>query len=586
MKKIAEFCLNAVALQVALACASVNAQTDAGAILQQQNRQDLRQIDRIPEASKPNTPEKAPPLSGPRVQVKGFKFAGNEGLISISELQTITSRWVGQEVDFATLDRITRQITEILRTKNWFLAQAYLPQQDVTSGDITIAILPGYLDGGNGKGSAYSIASDSQKPVRLSSRLIESIANRQLQPGAIANEANLERTLLLIGEVPGLTARSQLEPGVNAGATRILINIEEGPIFGGAVMADNYGSRFTGTNQMNASLQFNDPSGAGEQFTLNATHTDGLNLMRFGYSIPVAADGLRIAASWSPMNYKIVQGLGVTAGLKGSSNTAAVSATYPFKRSRVENIYGNLVVSQKSLEDDSNSGLLKSKVSQSFNANVSGDQLDGWGGGGLLSGNLGITSGYLDLSRLPADSAADATGYATQGNYHKLTFGVNRLQKITSSLNLMVNFYGQVAAKNLDSSEKFGLGGPTGIRAYTGGEGMGDSGWVSNLELRYDVQELSSEKVGQLQLIAFYDAGRVRLHKDVGSVPIPTLSGLNSYGLSGWGLGANLNKSASHAVRLVWAQKSGTNLGASKEGMDADGKSSASRVWIQGTWLH
>ena len=115
---------------------------------------------------------------------------------------------------------------------------------------------------------------------------------------------------------------------------------------------------------------------------------------------------------------------------------------------------------------------------------------------------------------------------------------------------------------------------------------MGDSGWVSNLELRYDVQELSSEKVGQLQLIAFYDAGRVRLHKDVGSVPIPTLSGLNKYGLSGWGFGANLNKSASHAVRLVWAQKSGTNLGASKEGMDADGKSSASRVWIQGTWLH
>ncbi len=584
MNNITKFGLKTLAFQVGLACAIANAQTDAGAILQQQNRQDSRQINHLPELPKQNAVEKTAPLSGPRVVVKSFKFSGHDGLASKAELEELTVRWLGQEVDFAGLDRITRQVTELLRSKQWFLAQAYLPQQDVTAGHIEIAILPGFLDGGKGAGKAFSIAKDAQKLVRLSQGLIESVASQHLKPGAVANEAHLERVLLLLGEMPGVSARSQLEPGASPGATSVMLNIEEGPIWSGSVMADNYGSRFTGIGQVNANLQVNDPTGQGDQYTLNATRTEGLSLVRVGYSLPVTSDGLRLAASWSPMTYKIVQGLGVTAGLKGTSETTGVTLSYPFIRSRVSNLYSSLAIMRKALEDDSNSGLLKSKVTQSLNASVSADQLDSWGGGGLLSANAAWTAGQLDLSRMATDRAADAIGYGTQGAYQKLNFGINRLQKISTSLNVMVNVYGQVAGKNLDSSEKFGLGGPSGIRAYTGGEGMGDRGWVGNLEIRYDWQELSTENVGQLQLVAFYDAGRVRLHKDVGNLPITTLSGLNTYGLSGWGLGANLNKSASHAVRLVWAHKSGTNWGASKEGLDADGKASASRVWLQGTW--
>ncbi len=586
MKKFKKRCLKALTLQIGLICAAAQAQTDAGSILQQQNRQENRQIDRLPELPKEKAPTSKEPLSGPRVVVKSLKFTGHDGLVSKTELESFTARWVGQEVDFAGLDRITRQTTELLRSKQWFLAQAYLPQQDVTAGHIEIAVRPGYLDGADGKGQAFSVIKDSQKPLRLSSSMIEAVASNHLKPGAVANEADLERALLLLGEVPGVTARSQLEPGVNPGATSVLLNMEEGPLWSGSVMADNYGSRFTGDAQLNASLQINDPQGLGDQYTLNATRTDGLNLVRLGYSLPVTPNGLRLAASWSPMSYKIVQGLGVTAGLKGTSETSALTLSYPFKRSRVDNLYGNLTLSRKALKDDSNSGLLKNKLSQSVNANLSADQLDSWGGGGLLSGNIALTAGQLDLSRLDTDRAADAIGYGTQGSFQKLTYGVNRLQKLTPSLNLMFNLYGQSARKNLDSSEKFGLGGPSGIRAYAGGEGMGDSGWVANAELRFDWQEISSEKAGQVQLVAFYDAGHVQLHKNAGSLPITTLTGLNSYGLAGWGFGANLTKSGSHAVRLVWAHKSGLNPGRSKEGMDADGNARASRMWLQGTWWY
>lgn len=586
IKRYANRCLHLFVVYGVLQSPAAYAQSDAGSILQQQSRQDQRQVDRLPGAPAAGAPDAKTPLSGPRVVIRSLKFTGHEGLVTDAELGALTARWMGQEVDFAGLDRIARQVTELLRSKRWFLAQAYLPQQDVTEGHIEIAVQAGQLDGSDGKGQPFSIGRDDKRAVRLSAEYIEKVAGRYLKPGDKANESSLERALLLLGDVPGVTARSQLEPGLKPGTTSIVLNMEQGPLLGGSVMADNYGSRYTGNAQINASFQINDPKGLGDQYTFNATQTEGLKLIRLGYSLPVSSNGTRLSLSWSPMTYKIVEGLGVAAGLKGSSNTTALTLSYPFKRSRLANVYGSLSVSRKSLRDDSSGGLLKNKRSDSTNATLSVDQLDSWGGGGLLNGNVSLTAGQLDLSRVESDRAADASGYATQGSFEKLSSGLTRLQRITSNLNLMVNVYGQVAGKNLDSSERFALGGPNGVRAYAGGEGSGDSGWVSNIELRYDWRSLASEKAGQVQLVAFYDAGHIRLHKDPGTTPIATLTGRNSYGLAGWGVGVNLNKPASHAVRVVWAHKSGLNPGRSNEGMDSDGRANASRMWLQGSWWY
>ena len=59
-----------------------------------------------------------------------------------------------------------------------------------------------------------------------------------------------------------------------------------------------------------------------------------------------------------------------------------------------------------------------------------------------------------------------------------------RLQGVTDTLSLYAAFNGQVASKNLDNSEKMGLGGPAGVRAYPTGEAYGDQGYILNLEAR------------------------------------------------------------------------------------------------------
>jgi len=121
----------------------------------------------------------------------------------------------------------------------------------------------------------------------------------------------------------------------------------------------------------------------------------------------------------------------------------------------------------------------------------------------------------------------------------------------------------QRSEKNLDSSEQFTLGGPTGIRAYPVGEAPGDQGWVSSAELRYRV-------IPALQLVAFYDLGAVEANR---YTYIKQQNGTHLYGS---GIGANATwHDFSVKTSLAW------RTGSSAPVSDKDRRP---RVWAQASY--
>ena len=68
---------------------------------------------------------------------------------------------------------------------------------------------------------------------------------------------------------------------------------------------------------------------------------------------------------------------------------------------------------------------------------------------------------------------------------------------MTDRVSLYAAINGQFASKNLDISEKMGLGGANGVRAYPEGEAYGDQGYVLNLEARCLLPSLSERVPGQ-----------------------------------------------------------------------------------------
>jgi hemolysin activation/secretion protein len=205
---------------------------------------------------------------------------------------------------------------------------------------------------------------------------------------------------------------------------------------------------------------------------------------------------------------------------------------------------------------------------------LQGDGRDFVFGGGMNSFDLTLHNGNVNLNGLPADRVADSTTAATNGSYQKFSYSLVRLQKIADRLSFYTAFSGQIASKNLDTSEKISLGGPMGVRAYPQGEAFSDEIMLLNLELRYQLTQ-------SLQIAPFFDHGEARLHHNTwsgwqsGSTTIQ-----NRYGLSGYGVGLNWSIPGNFAVRFGVAQRIGTNPGRGVNGLDADSAKQSPRVWI------
>jgi hemolysin activation/secretion protein len=146
---------------------------------------------------------------------------------------------------------------------------------------------------------------------------------------------------------------------------------------------------------------------------------------------------------------------------------------------------------------------------------------------------------------------------------------------------LLLRVSAQASNGNLDSSEKFLLGGVNGVRAYPEGEAAGDQGLLARLD--WSIPVAVQELPGGLSARLFFDAGRIRLfkhtHRGLASAGVP-----NQYTLSGLGFGFNWNLPQGLALNLEAATKLGSNDGASAQGKDADGKDSSSRVWLGLNW--
>ncbi len=182
-----------------------------------------------------------------------------------------------------------------------------------------------------------------------------------------------------------------------------------------------------------------------------------------------------------------------------------------------------------------------------------GNHLDGFGGGGASSYSLTQSFGDLDIET-PAARAVDAATAQSNGHYQKLGFHAARLQRVTDRVSLYGAINGQFASKNLDISEKMGLGGTYAVRAYPVGEAYADEGYVATLEARLLLPKFSESMPGQMHLVGFVDTGTVTLNKN------PWTAGENRRTLSGAGVGLTWADYNNFVVNTYWAHKLGNEV--------------------------
>ena len=553
------------ALTLVFAAAQIQAQTpairpDAGSTLQQQGAQPLT----VPRAAPQVLPQTFTPqpaleaLPSASIAVKAITFSGNTAFSS-TELTPLVADLVGKTATLAELNAAAAKVRDYYRSRGYFLAQAYLPRQDVTSGSIEITVLEAY---------AGKVKATNKPAARLKESFAQSVLNANLKPGTALTEAALERPLLILSDLPGVDVKSSLGAGAAVGTADIEVDVANTPVpaegsflpitratngfVTGGIDADNHGSTFTGAYRLGATVAVNNATGYGDQIsirtqlTLENTRT---NLARIAWQTPVGYYGTQVGVSYSKLNYLLIKDF---APLKaeGDAAMASVYATQPVVRSRNLNVSAQLGYDSKRLEDRVQS--VNSTETRRINLarlGLAGDWRDSLLGGGLNTFNLGLTSGKVSIDQADTALADQAPGGAnTLGTFSKTNLDVLRLQTITNNINLLASLNAQFASRNLPSAEKMSLGGPnggTGIRAYPGGEASGDEGYVGTLEARYTNPAWT---IGSASTIvsAFYDYGGITINKN----PLPGIN--NKRNLQGAGFGLTIGKEGDFTFRASW----------------------------------
>jgi hemolysin activation/secretion protein len=448
-------------------------------------------------APRPAAPETGP--EGPRVRVDVLHVTGQTAF-SEEDLIAASGFTPGSMLSLGELRGLAARISAFYNGRGYFLAQAYLPAQDVNAGTVTIAVVEGRY--GEIRLENHTNLADRVARQRLAG----------LDAGDIVTSAPLERRLLLLSDIPGVAIRSTLTPGGTVGTSDLIVEVAPGRRVTGSVEADNAGNRYTGPYRIGGSINVNNPTGLGDMLSFRVLgSTSGLAYGRAAYQAPIG--NLTLGIAYSHIRYDLGREFR-SLDADGTADIAGVYASYPLIRSRDLNLYALAGVERQWFED--RIGIVSSvthKRSDVLNLGLAGDSHDDVGGGGWNSFSAGLTIGSLDI-RTPLDRAIDALTARSQGGFGRLQLSFARLQQVAGPFSLYGSIRGQIAFDNLDSSQKMELGGAYAVRAYPEGEAYGDQGYVATLEGRLALNQWTRGLPGQLQAIAFIDAGVVDYAQD------------------------------------------------------------------------
>lgn len=491
-------------------------------------------------------PEETEP-GGPQVQLAKVEFSGNT-LLSEGLLQAAVVDLLGQSLDLAGLRRLPQRISDRYAAAGYPFTKVYLPPQEVKDGLLKIAV----IEGRYGK-------VDVEGEARLAARSLAFL--RGLDAGDPIESAPLERRLLTLSDQPGVKISPLLRSGEAEGTGDLIVTVERTATRDIDAGYDNHGSAFTGEHRLRLNARFDSPFSFGDQLQIRAvSSTKNLWLGNLAYSFPLGVSGLRVSLSHARTAYEL-GGDFRSLEASGTADTSSAGMSFSVRRSAVSNLSLSLTMERKVLRDVI--GAIESDEEKSSRNLGVTMQFDHQGAGGVTYGSVGLVPGELRLSG-EAATLDESSGRKSAGGFTKLTLDVARLQPVERlGITLYGRFSAQKTDQNLDSSEKFSIGGPYAVRAYPIGEGSGDEGVLAQFELR--------TVVGSFSPFVFVDGARSKFNAKVDSLAFPPE--VNTRTLIGAGIGTRVNHGMLSAEGVLgWRLRGGLPL--------AEEGNSSVRAWL------
>lgn len=434
--------------------------------------------------------------SSKTVFIKDFTFSGNSA-ISSEELKQSLKAYAGKELSFNQIQEVLALVTKVYRDKGYFVARAYLGKQDLVKNDNTLFI---------------SIIEGKYQEIKLNNNSLVNDNSLQAildnaKSNGIINVKDIERVLLLINDRNGVeVSNSVVEAGKEVGSSNLNIDTTSTKRVDGYIVADNYGSRYTGYNRVQGLININSPFNIGDKISISGLVSNGADLKngKIAYELPLNSYGLKSDFAYTRTNYNLEEEY-KSLDAKGNSNIYEAGLSYPLIRSTNENLYLKGKYYHKDMNDFMSGDKYEDKSINSFVTTLEYDK--NYSIGTLparVFANLNLTTGHL----------SSKNSNPNNGNYNKVDTYISNDIYFNEIFSLNTNLTAQkvLGNKNLDGSEDLTLGGPNAVKLYPYSEQSAENGYIASFELFSKLPNIASynHKIG-----LFYDMGNVYQEKNL-----------------------------------------------------------------------
>ncbi|WFU05259.1 ShlB/FhaC/HecB family hemolysin secretion/activation protein (plasmid) [Rhizobium sp. CB3171] len=441
----------------------------------------------IPEGAGQTAPSGAEKLN---VHIGSVVIEG--GLPALAEdAVKLKAELAGKTVTAADLFAATTRLQAVYAAKGYPLVRVLLPAQRLVNGaTLRIAVIDGFLER----------IDTSHLPDNIRERVAKLLA--PLVGKRSITNAEIERRVLLAGDLPGAVLRSTLSRGTTAGGSVLTIEARYKPVLF-SLNTDNRQSDQLGKYNTGMGIDFNSVFGFGELIYLRASGAPRFDgdtgffsgsprnrMLAGGVTVPLGNDGLSLNLEATASRTAPEAEAGSNA-FQSDFTRYSARLNYPLIRSRnlTLNLTGAFDAQDEELSAINLGGVALSKdrlrilrTGADISWYVFGDSLFSAG----LTGSFGING--LG-ARSAADAAASDTPLSRQGaddDFQKLELTLGYRQPVAEHLTFDLGATAQTSfGQPLLNSEQIGLASTTGLSTFPSGLMQGDDGFVVRAEAQF-----------------------------------------------------------------------------------------------------
>lgn len=429
-----------------------------------------------------------------------------------------------KEISLVEVYQLAEKLTQKYREDGYILSRVIVPPQKIADGKVVLEAVEGFVDQVKLDGDVCAVPDQESLAKKLAERI------RAHQP---LKADDLERHLLLLNDLPGITAKAVLAPSETTPKAADLTVVMTSHDYDGFAQIDNRGTRYLGPVQAQVEGRQNGFFGCYDQIrarVATSVPTDELQFVEVGHRSVLNEDGLAVDVSASYA--KTEPGFTLEPFEVESDNyTANVGLFYPYLRGRKENIDLFAQFSYRNLATDSLGALFAKDRVRTLRGGVTYEAQDWLDGVTVLS--FAMSQG-LDVLGATDQSDSNKSRAAGQADFTKANLDASYRKWLDTDWSLTLAASGQYSANALLASEEFGLGGAGFGRAYDPSEITGDNGFAAKIEVGHHTPVTADDIFTGYELYGFADAGVV-YDRD------PAVGQQNKRSLSSVGVGARFD---------------------------------------------